>query len=465
MSAPEASVTYTHTKLHRPPVPPDYVQRPRLLARLERYPQRALTLVCAPAGYGKSTVLSHWLKSCSCATAWVSLDEEDDELKSFLVYFLAAVRRIHPAALGESWSLLKAPELPPLPVLKRCLINELDAIGEPFIVVIDDYHLIHARDVHALMAGLLQHPVPGMHLALAARRDPPLPLTTMRARGRMTEIRAGDLCFSASETSAFLGQALKMPVEPRLAELLEEKTEGWVTGLRLLALSLRHRGTPDLLAQRLRENRYILDYLVSEVLAVQPPALQDFLLRTSILKRFCAALCDTLAGPGPQGAPGGMNGSEFIAAIEEANLFVIPLDSRRRWYRYHRLFRQLLKRQLQRRFEAGDIAELHDRAARWLDRNGAPGEARRHVLAAGGLTAARRKSGQAAGRLKSPLTVREREILGYMQAGLKNKEIAARLFISPETVKRHIANIYKKFNTHGRQPTLIKALHLGILNR
>ncbi len=458
VNALQSTVTYMRTKLHRPPVPDDYVPRPRLLALLDRYRKRSLTLVCAPAGYGKSMLLSHWLESSGCDPAWVSLDEEDNDLRSFLVYFMAAIRDIRPSALKESWACLQEPELSPLPALLGRLINELDRIGDPFVVVVDDYHLIRDKAVHALVAGLLKHPVPGMHLALGTRLDPPLPLTTLRARGRMTEIRANELRFSVSETAAFFRRSLKIPVDHALAEVLEEKTEGWVTALRLSALSLRGRGDPHLMVKRLRENRYVMDYLVSEVLANQPPGLRDFLLNTSILNRFCAPLCDILCTPDPRGGGCAVDGRQFIVAAESANLFVVPLDSRREWYRYHHLFRQLLRRQLKRRFDAEHITALHHRAARWLSRNGEAEEARHHLMAANNLG-----KPEDVAALEKSLTAREVEILEHMRAGLKNKEIAERLYISAETVKRHIANIYKKFGTHGRQRTLNEAYRMGIL--
>ncbi len=457
VTASQPTMAYTRTKLHRPPVPDDYVSRPRLTAILNRYPKRVLTLVCAPPGYGKSTLLSHWLSSCRCPTAWVSLDEDDNEPRSFLTCFLAALRDIVPTALDGSWEMAHAPELPPMPTLLRCLVNELDHIEIPLIVVIDDYHVIHDKAVHGLLAGLLKHPVPGVHLALGTRRDPPLPLTSLRARGRMGEIRARELRFSVSETAAFFRQTLKVPVDRALAEVLEEKTEGWVTALRLSALSLRGQTDPGQMIRRLRENRYVMDYLVSEVLANQPPELREFLLNTAILERFCAPLCDVLCMPS-RDASCAMDGRMFIDAVERANLFVVSLDSRREWYRYHHLFRQLLLRQLKRRSEKGFVLDLHRRAARWLERNGEAVEAHRHLLAASGPGG----HGDTVS-LAKPLTARELEILEQMQAGFRNKEIAERLFISPETVKRHVANIYKKFGTNSRQQTLNEAHRLGIL--
>ena len=457
MSALKPTAACTSTKLHRPPVPDDYVHRPRLLALLDRYPKRALTLVCAPAGYGKSTLLSHWLSSCGCPAAWVSVDEDDNDPRSFLACFLAAVRGIVPTALQESWEMVRAPALPPLQILSQRLVNELDRIQSPFIVVIDDYHLVHERAVHELLAGLLKHPVPTMHLALGTRRDPPLPLTTLRARGRMNEIRARELRFSVSETAVFFRQALKAPVDHTLAEVLEEKTEGWITALRLSALSLSRHNDPHQMIRRLRENRYVMDYLVSEVLASQPPEMRDFLLNTAILERFCAPLCDVLCAYARRDSCA-MDGRAFIDAVERANLFVVSLDSRHEWYRYHPLFRQLLLRQLKRRFDNGYILALHRRAARWLEHNGESGESRHHFRSAGGLGV----RGDAAA-LAKPLTARELDILEHMRQGLKNKEIAERLFISPETVKRHIANIYKKFGTNGRQQTLNEAFRMGIL--
>jgi LuxR family maltose regulon positive regulatory protein len=390
MAEDTTTIPLIRTKLHRPPLVGDHVHRPHLLERLDQRQQRPLTLVSAPAGYGKSTLVSCWLEASNLPSAWLSLDETDSDLRLFLSYLLAAVQSIIPGVGMETQTLLKASNLPPLAVLARTLINDLDQIEKGFILVLDDYHVIREQTVHDLLSELLVHPPGCMHLVVATRRDPSLPLTELRARGQVTEVRVQELRFSAKETAAFLQQAMGMAVDAKTAAVLEEKTEGWVAGLRLAALSLRERADLDRILESLPdENRYVMDYIISEVLSKQPPDMENYLLSTAILNRFCAPLCKAVCSVGNKQETGSIGGEEFISRLDQSNLFVVPLDDQGRWYRYHHLFQQLLQSQMEKRFSPDAIAELHKRAGGWFMQNSLLDEALQHFLSAEDIPAAK----------------------------------------------------------------------------
>ena len=300
------------TKLHSPAAPPDLVARSRLLERLNQGRRQPLILVSAPAGYGKSTVVSHWLETCECPAAWLSLDENDSDLHLFLTYLLEAVRTLFPTAGSDTLALLNARTLPTLSELSGSLINELDSIEQDFIVVLDDYHLIQDDSVHRVLTELLHHPPQSMLLALVGRRDPPLPISSLRARGWVTEIRAPDLCFTAPETEAFLKQTFEGRIEEATASAWTRKTEGWVTGLRLGALSLHHQGDADAKLSAVKGTvPYVMDYFLTEVIKNQPPEIRHYLLRAAILDRFCAHSCDVVFGPGVESTEREINGTRW----------------------------------------------------------------------------------------------------------------------------------------------------------
>jgi LuxR family maltose regulon positive regulatory protein len=384
MADDTTTIPLIRTKLKRPPIVGEHVHRSQLLERLDQRRQRPLTLVTAPAGYGKSTLVSCWLGACDLPTAWLSLDETDNDLHLFLSYFLAAVQTVAPAAGKEIQAILNAPQLPPLPILTGILINELDKIDQAFILTLDDYHIIQNKAIHDLLIEFLKHPPRAMHLVLASRVDPPLPLASLRARGEMTEIRIQDLRFSLEETAEYLQKMMGKTIEDNIVALLDKKTEGWVTGLRLAALSLRHRDNLNrVLTDLPNDNRYVMDYMVAEVLFQQPPAMQEYLLTTSILGRFCAPLCDAVCISDTASGACKLGGQEFLQLLKKANLFVIRLDDEGRWFRYHHLFQILLNRRLKQDFKKENIQVLHTNASTWFEENGHFEEAIQHALTGG----------------------------------------------------------------------------------
>lgn len=313
-----------------------------MIEALESGVRCTMTLISAPAGYGKSILASQWLEISGFPGAWVSLDRNDNDLRVFLGYVLEAARSLFPEHGLKTASLLEAPRLPAARVICHSLLNELEQISIPFILVLEDYHHIHNTGIHDFLAELLVHPSPVMHLVLLTRRDPPLPLASLRARRMLTEITTEQLRFTISETKSFLQRFLRMTVADNTVRLLEEKMEGWVTGLHLAALSIKHPSDHQRLADGLQKtSQYVREYLMTEVLDAQPAEMRQSLLNTAILDRFCAPLCDAVAG-----AEGGSGGRAFIARLQQEKLFHIALDAENRWFRYHHLFQELLQSQL-----------------------------------------------------------------------------------------------------------------------
>ena len=374
------------TKFHRPIVPSDHVHRARLMEQLDKCYHRPLALVSAPAGYGKSTLVSAWLDGCEVPNAWLSLDESDDDLRSFLIYFLAALESMFPDAVGKTKSMVNASKLPSLSILTGTLVNELDAIGRDFILVLDDIHYIKEESVHAFFNLLLQHPPQPLHLVMIGRRDPFLAISTYRARVQLVEIRVVDLRFSVDETASYLKLILDTSIDKDSALSWAEKTEGWVTGLRLAALSIKHRGNfNSLLPELVGGTQYVMEYLFNENLSHQPAVFRDILLKTSILDRFCAPLCEAICGAGDEMEKEHISGWSYINWLKRENLFLIHLDTEGRWYRYHHLFQQLLQNQLRRYQNSDHIAELHCRAAEWFEDQGLITESIKHDLAGGNI--------------------------------------------------------------------------------
>ncbi len=371
------------TKFTIPPAVPGRLNRPRLLDRLERglLPGCSLVLACAPAGYGKTTLLSEWAGAQGpggARFAWLSLEAADNDLARFFAYLSAALEKAIPAARVMIDDLLAAPS-PPAPTdLSAGLIGALADFPGSLVIVLDDYQVIHENAIHAALVFLVEHLPANVHLALATRSDPPLPLHRLRAQGRMVEVRLNDLRFDQSETGQLIDRAAETQLnEPEIA-LLAKITEGWAAGLRMALLSMRGKERPgDFLQGLSGRNRFILDYLAEEALHNQSQDVQEFLLKTAVLERLCAPLCDRLTGQS--------NGQEMLEALEAANCFLIPLDEERTWYRYHHLFADLLQVRLKQRARSqpGLIKALHHQAAAWLEDQQASEEAVRHSLQAG----------------------------------------------------------------------------------
>jgi LuxR family maltose regulon positive regulatory protein len=371
------------TKIHPPPISPDTLVRDRLTELLDAGRQRPLTLVSAPAGYGKSTLISRWLQSRSEPCAWLSLDDSDSDLRVFASYLVASVRTAVPEACSETLALLDGSAQLPVGELANCLVNELDAIDTGFNLALDDYHRIAEPSVHELLTLLLRHPPRPLHVLMATRRDPPLPLAGMLAKGHVTEVRLKDLEFNESETKALLEQVGGLPVAERTVATVQKQLEGWVAGLQLVLLNLRHQEDPDDFLSKLHGGTLRLQaYLLGEVLTRQSPALQNWLEMTSILDRFCAPLCEALCRPGQEAGASDLDGETFISALLDSNLFCIRLDERGEWCRYHHLFQQLLKDRLERTRDVREILALHSRASAWFERQSLIEEAIRHALAA-----------------------------------------------------------------------------------
>jgi LuxR family maltose regulon positive regulatory protein len=405
------------TKLHQPVWRDGLVSRSRLAAALSRGEASKLTLISAPAGFGKSTLLAEWLAQTSASrrTAWVSLDQGDNDPALFWSYVIAAMRTQR-ADFGEhALSLVRAMPAAPIESMLVSLINELSRSPESFALVLDDFHVIEQRSIHEGIGFLLDHLPPQLRLIVTTRADPPLNLSRLRARGELTELRATDLRFTPEEAAAFLNDVMRLGLTDDDVRALEARSEGWIAGLQLAALSLRdHHDASGFIRTFAGDHRYIVDYLLEEVLQRQPDATRAFLLQTSILERMSGPLCDAVTGQ--------HDGSERLAALERGNFFLVPLDSTRTWFRYHHLFGDVLRARLLAEYP-GQIEELHLRASIWFEQQCATAEAIDHALAAG-------DSGRAAELIELAATAmrknrQEATLLGWL-AALPTEEIRRR---------------------------------------
>ena len=353
------------------------VPRARLRQRLQRGTEVKLTLVAAPAGFGKTTLLADWLAAVSpedATVAWLSLDQSDDDPASFWTYLVAALQTVLPEVGADTLVLLKSPQPPAIESVLTTLLNQLGALRGDVVLVLDDYHLIDSPEIHVGIAYLVDHLPPRMHLVIASRADPPLPLPALRARGELVEVRAVDLRFTADEAADYLNDVMGLHLTATDVAALEDRTEGWIAALQLAALSMQGRAdVAAFIADFAGDDRYIVDYLVEEVLKRESETVRGFLLATSILDRLSASLCDAVTGEHA--------GKRMLEALERRNLFLVPLDDRRRWYRYHHLFAEVLQTHLVD--EQSDLLPiLHARASAWYAANGEPSDAIRHALAA-----------------------------------------------------------------------------------
>jgi LuxR family transcriptional regulator, maltose regulon positive regulatory protein len=404
------------TKLYIPPTQPKVIPRPRLIEQLNEGVHSKLILISASAGFGKTTLVSEWIDDLRLdirngsqlvnqkyhdatlhpdignRVAWLSLDEGDNDPTRFLVYLVAALQTIAPT-IGEGVAtILQSPQPPPTEAILTALLNEIaspsasstQGISAPFLLILDDYHCIDAASVDHALTFLLDHMPPQMHLVITTREDPSLPLSRYRVRGQLTEIRATDLRFTLDETAAFLNQAMGLNLSAEDIAALETRTEGWIAGLQLAALSMQRQENSSTFIQSFTgSHRFVLDYLVEEVLHQQPQSIQTFLLHTAILDRLCGSLCDAVLQDSTA------SGQETLAYLERANLFLIPLDDERRWYRYHHLFADLLRQRLHQERET-EITALHGRASIWFEENGLEIEAFQHAATANDVERAER---------------------------------------------------------------------------
>ncbi len=371
------------TKLYIPPSRPNVVFRPRLIERLNEDFHCKLTLISAPAGFGKTTLVSEWIARNERPTAWLSLDEGDNDPARFLAYFVVALQTIA-ANVGQGvLSALQSPQPPPGEVILTALLNEITAISDDFVLVLDDYHVIDAKSVDNALTFLLEHLPPRMHLVIATREDPQLPLARLRAGGQLTELRVTDLRFTPSEAARFLNQVMSLNLATEDIAALETRTEGWIAGLQLAAISMQgHQDNTSFIKSFTGSHHFVMDYLVEEVLQQQSESVQTFLLRTSILDRLCGPLCDAVL------LDSAASGQETLEYLEHANLFIVPLDNERQWYRYHHLFAELLRQRLHQSIASSTaevqsrVNELHIRASQWYEDNGLELEAFQHAAAA-----------------------------------------------------------------------------------
>jgi LuxR family maltose regulon positive regulatory protein len=422
-------------------------------------PVARLALLDASAGSGKSSVVRQWCQEQrEGSVAWLSLDREDNDPARFVLYLCAAMEPVAPAAAAPVRALLQAAEQTSLEAALTLLLNGIAGLDQPITLVLDDYHEIEAAPVRELVGFLVERLPPTLFLILTTRSDPPLPLARLRLHGRLIEIHDDELRFTDEEAGQFLKERMGLTLTPEMVQRLAERTEGWIAGLQMAALSLQ--GEAD--AGRFLDaftgtDRYLVDYFFEEVLRRLPPELQTFLGQTAFLKRLCAPLCEAVTG-----VP---DGQAMLERLEAAHLFLIPMDRERQWYRYHPLFADVLQARLLPEQEE-PLAALQARAAAWYEAVGAAGKRLTKLGETGVPTAGARPGAASAGTssdLVEPLSERELEVLRLVAAGLRNAEIAAQLFLAVGTVERHIHNLYGKLGVNNRTSAVTRARALGLL--
>lgn len=478
------------TKLRPPRLPDDLLPRPSLWEKLDQV--ETLTLVVAPAGYGKTTLVGTWVARCNRPYAWISLDPEDNTLVGFVIAMVLAMRRAFPTFGGELLELLaqQAADLTPGSVMPL-LLNALDTVDQPFVLVFDDYHVISDTTVHQVLWQLLANPPHPMHLVLTARYDPPIP-AGIRLQGTVNEIRAGDLRLDTAEIQAFLAHFTKQPTDTHDVAIFCEQAEGWAVSMRLLGVMMQQQGLASVGSALRKCSGYLLEYLEAEVIGSLDADVQTFLTRTSILKRLSAELCDVAAG---ELLPR-LDSAATLQMLSDKGIFVEPLDEGGEWYRYHELFRILLQHRLYRLEGERAVEQLEARVGTWCERHGvseaAGGTRDLRMLAAGNLaenvaetkaeTGAEKPATPVAHAVPLPwrmpiakppppptrnrddlLTFREMDVMELLNQRLTNKEIAHKLGISYETVRQHTVNIYRKLGVENRRQAIVQATAWGIM--
>ncbi len=489
------------------------VRRPRLLNRLDAGLAGKVTLVSAPAGCGKSTLVREWILDCRAQyeaaardtlagmaavrhVTWLTLDGDDNDPVRFLLYLVASLRKFAPRIGESAWSLLQSPE-PPFKTILTLLLNDVSLLATEtdhprrvYVLVLEDYHVITDQPIHEALTYLIDNMPPHLHVVIMTRADPPLPLARWRVGDQLAEIRAEDLRFGPEEAAAYLNQRMGLQLSPAEITTLEQRTEGWIAGLQLVSLSLQgHAHSADFVQSFSGDNRYVLDYLVEEVLEQQPGAVQEFLLHTSILSRLCGPLCDAVMNTAGGAQP-------MLAQLHQANLFLVPLDDEGVWYRFHPLFADVLQHRLHQA-DPALVADLHARASTWYEEAGQLADAIHHCLRAADhvrtaallarvnallarvrtdKAAALQMDRQAAGLLAElsahtalleapvePLTGREVDVLRLVAQGYSNRAIAEQLVISIGTVKSHLKHIFAKLAVESRTQAVVQARAAGLL--
>lgn len=368
------------TKFFVPPIRAKQIPRPRLSDLIHGGLDRALILVSAPAGYGKTTLVSSWLKETKIPSAWISLDGSDNDPIRFLQYLLAALVPIAPSIEDDLVSMLQGIQPAQFENVINLLVNELASFPEPFVLVLDDFHVLHSEAILKMLSYLLEHMPPQMHLVTLTRTDPPLPLARLRVRGQLLDIRADQLRFTQDEAAAFLNDVMRLTLSANDISAMETRTEGWIAGLQLAALSMQ--GSKDIhgfVSAFTGSHRYVMDYLAEEVLKLQPKKVSNFLLQTSILDRLCGSLCEAVIDVDTAET---VDGQAMLESLEGMNLFVIPLDQERHWYRYHHLFADVLRKRLEHQHPQL-LPELHRGTSQWYEQNGFIAESIQHAIMTG----------------------------------------------------------------------------------
>jgi LuxR family maltose regulon positive regulatory protein len=376
----EQSMQLLRTKLYLPSIRPNQIARPRLSNLLDASLDRALILVSAPAGYGKTTLVSSWLKEKQIPSAWLSLDDSDNDPIRFLQYLLATLVPFAPAIENDLFGMLQGIQPAQYEKVINLLVIELASVSNPFVLILDDFHTIYSEAVLRILTYLLDHLPPQMRLAILSRTDPPLPLSRFRVRNQLLDIRVDQLRFTRDEIAAFLNDTMGLALSSNDLSAMEMRTEGWIAGLQLATLSMQ--GSKDIhgfVTAFTGSHHYVMDYLVEEVLKRQPVNVGAFLLQTSILDRLCGSLCEAIVETEPTGP---VDGHAMLEALDKMNLFVIPLDDERHWYRYHHLFADVLKKRLEHQ-HSHLLPELHRRASEWYEQNGFIAESIQQAIAAG----------------------------------------------------------------------------------
>ena len=463
-------------KFRPPSLSSDLVPRSKLVERFGDFQQRPLTLVSASAGYGKSTLASLWLEAWGGPSGWLTLDESDNELSNFVNYFLEAICIAIPEACETTRSFFQTLQVPSIETISRYLVNDLDRIDKPFILVLDDYHKIRNKEVHDLIGNILVHPPQNMHLIIVTRRDPPLLINMLRGRDLVNDIRTADMAFTTDETILFFRKSAGISIDDKTAELIMRKFEGWPAGIRMVSRTPNYLSD---LGKGFTESKgnfpMIMDYLMAEVLSHEPSSVAQMMVLTSLLDCFCAPLIDHLNVIDSSHGMEDISGVDFISRLKKSNMFLIPLDEDSQWYRYHHIFKRLLKDQSHRFWSPGQVAAILARAEDWIAENTTStdnGKTVPPVIKDGENSAMGFQEDLQSHSTRpdpdqtiiDPLTNRELDILDLLAQRQSNNEISESLFISVTTVKGHLRSIYSKLNVNKRRLAVERAKALGILS-